>query len=702
MTATDPAVTTASSAPGGLVKSVVELDRVVIRLAGDSGDGMQLTGNRFTSETASFGNDLSTLPNFPAEIRAPTGTLPGVSSFQLHFADHDIMTPGDAPDVLVVMNPAALKANLADLPGGGLLIVDSDEFTPRNLAKVGYATNPLEDGSLESWQTVSVPLTSMTLDALADSGLGKKEAERSKNMFTLGLLSWMYHRPTEGTVRFLERQFRRKPEIAAANIAAFRAGYNYGETTEAFAVSYEIKPAPMAPGKYRNISGNQALSLGLVAAGQRSGLPIFLGAYPITPASDILHELSKHKSFGIRTFQAEDEIAGIASAIGASFGGALGITTTSGPGISLKSEALALAIMTELPLVVIDVQRGGPSTGLPTKTEQSDLLQAMFGRNGEAPLPVVAPRSPGDCFDAAIEATRIALTYRTPVILLSDGYLANGSEPWAVPNSADLPDLTGAVDFATEPNGENGEFLPYLRDPETLARPWAIPGTAGMQHRIGGLEKADKTGNISYDPENHDFMTRTRQAKIDGIAASIGPTDVDDPDGDATVAVIGWGSTYGPIGAGVPPGPPLGTQGGADPPAPPQPVPGRPRRGPGPLRAGRLPRDEPRPARAAAAGEVPGRRPEPHPGARAALPGRRARRRDPGRHRLHQRRGTRRRPRRRRGMSTTACTTSACRSRARSPTPSPPRSRRNGREADRAQGQGLQDRPGGALVPRVR
>src|SRR4051795_10341843 len=538
-----------SSAPGGLVKSVVELDRVVIRLAGDSGDGMQLTGNRFTSETASFGNDLSTLPNFPAEIRAPTGTLPGVSSFQLHFADHDIMTPGDAPDVLVAMNPAALKANLADLPGGGLLIVDSDEFTPRNLAKVGYAANPLEDGSLEGWQVVSVPLTGLTLDALAESGLGKKEAERSKNMFTLGLLSWMYHRPTEGTIRFLERTFRRKPDIAAANIAAFRAGYNYGETTEAFAVSYEIKPAPMAPGRYRNISGNQALSLGLVAAGQRARLPIFLGAYPITPASDILHELSKHKSFDVRTFQAEDEIAGIGAAIGASFGGALAVTTTSGPGVSLKSEAIGLAVMIELPLVVVDVQRGGPSTGLPTKTEQSDLLQAMFGRNGEAPVPVIAPKSPGDCFDAAIEAARIALTYRTPVILLSDGYLANGAEPWAIPAVDDLPDLTGAVDFATGPNGEDGEFLPYLRDEETLARPWAVPGTAGLQHRIGGLEKADRTGNISYDPANHDFMTRTRQAKVDGIAADLPTTEVDDPDGEATVAVIGWGSTYGPIGA---------------------------------------------------------------------------------------------------------------------------------------------------------
>jgi 2-oxoglutarate ferredoxin oxidoreductase subunit alpha len=546
---TNGAATVHSSAPGGLVKSVVELDRVVIRLAGDSGDGMQLTGNRFTSETASFGNDLSTLPNFPAEIRAPTGTLPGVSSFQLHFADHDIMTPGDAPDVLVAMNPAALKANLSDLPGGGLLIVDSDEFTPRNLAKVGYAANPLEDGSLDGWQTVAVPLTSMTLDALADSGLGKKEAERSKNMFTLGLLSWMYHRPTEGTIRFLERTFRRKPQIAAANIAAFRAGYNYGDTTEAFAVSYEVKPAPMAPGRYRNISGNQALALGLVAAGQRSGLPVFLGAYPITPASDILHELSKHKTFNVRTFQAEDEIAGIGAALGASFGGALAITTTSGPGISLKSEAIGLAVMTELPLLIVDVQRGGPSTGLPTKTEQSDLLQAMFGRNGEAPVPVIAPQSPGDCFDAALEASRIALTYRTPVILLSDGYLANGAEPWAIPAVDELPDLSGAVNFATGPNGEDGEFLPYLRDEDTLARPWAIPGTAGLQHRIGGLEKADRTGNISYDPANHDFMTRTRQAKVDGIAADLPPTEVDDPDGDATVAVIGWGSTYGPIGA---------------------------------------------------------------------------------------------------------------------------------------------------------
>ena len=470
-------------------------------------------------------------------------------------------------------------------------------------------------------------------------------------MFTLGLLSWMYHRPTEGTIRFLERTFRRKPEIAAANIAAFRAGFNYGETTEAFAVSYEIKPAPMAPGRYRNISGNTALSLGLVAAGQRSGLPVFLGAYPITPASDILHELSKHKAFGVRTFQAEDEIAGIGAAIGASFGGALGITTTSGPGVSLKSEAIGLAVMTELPLVIVDVQRGGPSTGLPTKTEQSDLLQAMFGRNGEAPVPVIAPRSPGDCFDAAIEACRIALTYRTPVILLSDGYLANGAEPWAIPDVDTLPDLTGAVDFATEPNGEDGEFLPYLRDPETLARPWAIPGTAGMQHRIGGLEKADKTGNISYDPANHDFMTRTRQAKVDGIAASLPPTEVDDPDGDATVAVIGWGSTYGPIGAACRRIRRSGRSVAQIHLRHINPMPNDLGDILAPLRPRGLPRDEPRPAGPAAAREVPDRHREPHPGPRPAVPGRGARGRAPGRHRLHPRRPPRRRRHRRRGMT---------------------------------------------------
>ena len=528
-------------------KEVRQLDRVVIRFAGDSGDGMQLTGDRFTSETAAFGNDLSTLPNFPAEIRAPAGTMPGVSSFQLHFADHDIMTPGDAPDVLVAMNPAALRANAADLAPGATVIVNTDEFTTRSIAKAGYSTNPLEDGSLSGYAVQAVPLTSTTVRALADFDVSKKDAERAKNMFALGLLSWMYHRPTEGTIRFLEEKFARKPEIAAANVAAFRAGYNYGDTTEAFAVSYEVKPAPLAPGTYRNISGNLALAYGLVAASVRSGLPLFLGAYPITPASDILHELAKHKRFGVRTFQAEDEIAGVGAALGAAFGGALGVTSSSGPGISLKSETIGLAVSLELPLVVCDIQRGGPSTGLPTKTEQSDLLQAMFGRNGEAPVPIVAPRSPADCFDAAMEAVRIATTYRTPVFLLSDGYLANGSEPWRIPDVASLPSLD--VEFTTTPNGPDGEFLPYLRDPQTLARPWAVPGTPGLEHRIGGIEKADRTGTISYDPGNHDLMVRLRQSKVDGIARSLPPLEVDDPTGDARVLVIGWGSTYGPIGA---------------------------------------------------------------------------------------------------------------------------------------------------------
>ena len=530
-----------------MTKQVEQRDRVVIRFAGDSGDGMQLTGDRFTSETAIFGNDLSTLPNFPAEIRAPAGTLPGVSSFQLHFADHDIMTPGDSPDVLVAMNPAALRANIGDLPRGATIIVDTHDFTTRALARVGYASNPLDDGSLESFNVHAVDLTQLTLDAVESFELTRKDAGRAKNMFALGLLSWMYNRPTEGTVGFLEKKFARAPQIAEANITAFRAGWNYGETAEAFSVSYEVKPAPLPAGTYRNISGNLALAYGLVAASQRCGLPLFLGSYPITPASDILHELSKHKRFGVRTFQAEDEIAGVGAALGAAFGGALGVTTTSGPGIALKSETIGLAVALELPLVICDIQRGGPSTGLPTKTEQADLLQAMFGRNGEAPVPIVAPRSPSDCFDAALEAVRIATTYRTPVLLLSDGYLANGSEPWLIPDVQTLPDLR--VAFATEPNGEQGRFLPYLRDPQTLARPWAVPGTPGLEHRIGGLEKADGTGNISYDPANHDLMVRTRQAKVDGIAASIPELEVDDPSGQARVLVLGWGSTYGPIGA---------------------------------------------------------------------------------------------------------------------------------------------------------
>ena len=528
-------------------KDVKQLDRVVIRIAGDSGDGMQLTGDRFTQETATFGNDLSTLPNFPAEIRAPAGTLPGVSSFQLHFADHDILTPGDRPDVLVAMNPAALKANLADLPGGGTIIVDTHDFTERALARVGWKSNPIEDGTLDRFTVHAVDLTQLTLDALADTELSRKDAGRSKNMFALGLLSWMYSRPTEGTLTFLRQKFANKPAIAEANVTAFKAGWNYGETTEAFGVTYEVKPAPLPAGTYRNITGNMALAYGLIAASQRSGLPLFLGAYPITPASDILHELSKHKRFGVRTFQAEDEIAGIGAAIGASFGGALAVTSSSGPGIALKGESIGLAVSLEIPLIICDIQRGGPSTGLPTKTEQSDLLQAMYGRNGEAPVPIVAPRSPGDCFDAILEAVRIALTYRTPVFFLSDGYLANGAEPWQVPVVEDLPDLR--VEFATEPNGPDGEFLPYLRDPETLARPWAVPGTPGLQHRVGGIEKADRTGNISYDPDNHDFMVRTRQAKVDGIARSIPPLEVDDPSGEARVLALGWGSTYGPIGA---------------------------------------------------------------------------------------------------------------------------------------------------------
>ncbi|GAA2503740.1 2-oxoacid:acceptor oxidoreductase subunit alpha [Streptomyces gobitricini] len=537
----------------GAEKEVRRLDRVIIRFAGDSGDGMQLTGDRFTSETASFGNDLSTLPNFPAEIRAPAGTLPGVSSFQLHFADHDILTPGDAPNVLVAMNPAALKANIGDVPRGSEIIVNTDEFAKRAMAKVGYETSPLEDGSLDGYRVHPVPLTTLTIEALKDFGLPRKEAERSKNMFALGLLSWMYHRPTEGTERFLRQKFARKPEIAEANVAAFRAGWNFGETTEDFAVSYEVAPATKAfpAGTYRNISGNLALAYGLIAASRQADLPLYLGSYPITPASDILHELSKHKNFGVRTFQAEDEIAGIGAALGAAFGGSLAVTTTSGPGVALKSETIGLAVSLELPLLIVDIQRGGPSTGLPTKTEQADLLQAMYGRNGEAPVPVVAPRTPADCFDATLEAARIALTYRTPVFLLSDGYLANGSEPWRVPDLDELPDL--GVRFATGPNHtlDDGTevFWPYKRDPETLARPWALPGTPGLEHRIGGIEKQDGTGNISYDPANHDFMVRTRQAKVDGI--DVPDLEIDDPGSAARTLVLGWGSTYGPITAAV-------------------------------------------------------------------------------------------------------------------------------------------------------
>ncbi len=504
---------------------------------------MQLTGDRFTMDTASLGNDISTLPNYPAEIRAPQGTLPGVSSFQLHFADHHIQTPGDAPDVLVAMNPAALKANIRDLPRGATIIVDRDEFSPRNLTKVGYESNPLEDGSLDSYKVHAVALTSITVAAVSELNLTRKDAERSKNMFALGLLTWMYHRDTKSTENFLAAKFAKKPDLLAANLIAFKSGWNYGEATEDFAVSYEIAPAKMPPGKYRNMSGNVAISYGLIAASSRSNLKLFLGSYPITPASDILHELSKHKKFGVITFQAEDEIAAVGSALGASYGGALGVTTTSGPGIALKAEMIGLAVMLELPLIIIDVQRGGPSTGLPTKTEQADLLQVMFGRNGESPAAVLAPSTASDCFDIAMEAVRIATTYRVPVFILSDGYIANGSEPWRIPEVADLPDLR--VEFAK--SQEN--FLPYERDAKTLARPWAIPGTKGMEHRIGGVEKADKTGAISYDPVNHDLMVRARAAKVAGI--EIPDLEVDDPNNDAKVLLLGWGSTFGPISAAV-------------------------------------------------------------------------------------------------------------------------------------------------------
>jgi 2-oxoglutarate/2-oxoacid ferredoxin oxidoreductase subunit alpha len=529
-----------------VTKQVRQLDRVVIRFAGDSGDGMQLTGDRFTSETAQLGNDISTLPNFPAEIRAPAGTLPGVSSFQVHFANFDIMTPGDAPNVLVAMNPAALKANLADLPRGAEIIVNTDEFTKRNLAKVGYVDDPLTDGTLDAYTLHPVGLTSMTVKALESFDISKKDAERAKNMFALGLLSWLYSRPYASTLEFLARKFASKPNLVASNQAAFVAGWNFGETTEDFVVRYEVKPAKMTPGNYRNITGNAALALGLVAATVKSKLQLVLGAYPITPASDILHEMSKHKKFGVITVQAEDEIAAIGVALGASYGGALGVTSTSGPGVALKGETISLAVALELPLIIIDVQRAGPSTGMPTKTEQADLHMALYGRHGEAPVPVIAPRSPSDCFDSALEAARIATTYRTPVLLLSDGYVANGSEPWLLPDVSDLPDLT--VEFASGPNSPDGtKFLPYLRDPETMARPWAIPGTPGLEHRIGGLEKADITGDISYDPANHDFMVRTRAARIEAI--TVPDLDVEDPSGEATVLVLGWGSTYGPIGA---------------------------------------------------------------------------------------------------------------------------------------------------------
>jgi len=530
-----------------MTKQVEERQRVVIRFAGDSGDGMQLTGDRFTNATAVFGNDLATLPDFPAEIRAPAGTVHGVSAFQIQFASTDILTPGDHPTVLVAMNPAALRAELGQVEKGGMLILNEDAFTQRNLDKAGYAADPRQDGTLDGYQVYEVPMTSITVRAVEELGLTRKEAERSKNIFALGLVSWMFGRPTEVTLNWLHKKFADKSQVYEANVAAFKAGYNFGETTELFGTSYRVKPAPVSPGTYRNVSGAQALAWGLVAAAERSGLRLFYASYPITPASELLHELSRLKNFGVMTLQAEDEISAANVALGASFAGNLGVTGTSGPGMDLKAETLGLAVTLELPMVIVDVQRAGPSTGMPTKTEQSDLLLAMFGRHGESPLPVVAARSPSHCFDAAIEATRLAVTYRTPVILLSDTFLGNSSEPWLIPKVDSLPTID--PNFATGPNAGR-EFLPYLRD-ERGARPWATPGTEGLRHRIGGLEKEEGTGDISYDADNHARMTDLRAAKVQGIARDIPPVEVDDPGGDAELLVLGWGSTDGAIRASV-------------------------------------------------------------------------------------------------------------------------------------------------------
>jgi len=522
-----------------------KLDEVVIRFAGDSGDGMQLTGTQFTNTSALVGNDLSTLPDFPAEIRAPAGTLPGVSAFQVRIADYDIHTPGDAPDVLVAMNPAALKKELKDLKPNGIIIVNTDEFNDRNFARASITSNPLEDGTLAGYRVFQAALTTMTRRTLEGSGLDTKSMDRCKNMFALGMCYWLFSRPMDNTVAWLNRQFAKKPHLAEANVAVLKAGWNFCDITELFHDRYEVPAAQMEPGTYRNITGNTALAMGLIAASQQSGLPLFLGAYPITPASDVLHELSKFKNFGVTTFQAEDEIAAVCAAIGASFGGRLGVTVSSGPGIALKSEAMNLAIMTELPLIVCDIQRGGPSTGLPTKTEQSDLLQIMFGRNGESPLAILSASSPKDCFEVALEAVRIATRYMVPVVLLSDGYIANGSEPWKLPNVSDLPDLR--VRFHTDPES----FRPYLRDPETLARPWAIPGTPGLEHRIGGLEKENVSGNVSYDPNNHEQMVHLRAEKVARIANEIPDLEVHgDPQG-GDLLVIGWGSTAGAIHGAV-------------------------------------------------------------------------------------------------------------------------------------------------------
>ena len=529
------------------------IKNVVLRFAGDSGDGMQLTGERFTSISAVFGNDLATFPDFPAEIRAPAGTLNGVSSFQVQISDHDITTAGDAPDVLIAMNPAGLRANMAILEPGATIIVNNDAFDERSLTKAGYADNPLSDGSLGKYTVYEVPMTTITTEVCKEAGVKPRDAERSKNFFALGLVSWLYSRPIDSTLAWIEARFAKNELVKQANLRAFRAGYDFGETAELFDARYEVAKSNFAPGEYTNITGNTAMAWGLIAAAKQSELPLFLGSYPITPASDILHELSKRKEFGVRTFQAEDEIAGIAAAIGASYGGALGITTTSGPGLDLKSEAMGLAVSLEIPLVIIDVQRAGPSTGIPTKVEQTDLMAALYGRHGESPVPVFAALTPGDCFYVAMEAARVAIEYRTPVIVLSDAYLANGTEPWLIPDVASLPSF--GPNFASGPNHELAdgtmEFWPYLRDPDTLARPWAPPGMAGLEHRVGGLEKSDGPGNVAYDGLNHERMTQLRSKKVAGIAKSIAPLEVDDPTGDGEVLVLGWGGTYGSIVAGV-------------------------------------------------------------------------------------------------------------------------------------------------------
>ncbi len=522
------------------------LEKVVIRFAGDSGDGMQVAGSRFTDASALFGNDLATLPSFPAEIRAPAGTLPGVSSFQVQIADFDILTAGDSPDCLVAMNPAALKKNLKDLQQGGTLVLNTDAFDERNLAKAGYETDPLEDGTLDGYRVIKVPMDDLTKEAVKDTGVSGRSVLRSKNFFALGLLAWLFHRPTQPTIDWAQKKFARTPEVAAANVAAFQAGYTFGEATEAAKITFEIKPAALRPGTYTNVNGNTALAWGLIAASKLSGLPLFYGTYPITPASDILHELARHKNFDVRTFQAEDEIAGVGSAIGAAFAGSLAVTGSSGPGIALKSEAISLAFMMELPLIVINVQRGGPSTGLPTKPEQSDLLFSLYGRHGESPIPVLAIASPSDAFELTIEAARIAIKYMTPVLLLSDNQVANGSEPWMLPDVNALESID--VQFAEHPNGPNGTFLPYMRDIDTFARPWAVPGTAGLEHRIGGLEKEAITGNVSYDPANHQLMTDSRAWKVANIVNDIPDLEVAG-DEDAELLVLGWGSTFGSIRA---------------------------------------------------------------------------------------------------------------------------------------------------------